>query len=84
MEVGPLCDSAAHGQACYHRNTPLLFVSWAVSNLSWQVAGPPYGAIFLVASGGSVIKNVPAALGTCSIAATAVNIFERVPMAVGT
>eukprot|EP01052_Picozoa_sp_SAG31_P019578 SAG31_NODE_1432_length_8373_cov_8.838289_13_plen_340_part_00 len=35
-------------QSLYHRNTLWLFVSWAVSNLSWQIAGPPYGAIFQV------------------------------------
>jgi MFS family permease len=29
-----------------HNNTPVLYTSWAVSNLSWQIAGPPYGAIF--------------------------------------
>ena len=32
--------------AMIHKNTPLLFISWGVSNLSWQIAGPPYGAIF--------------------------------------
>jgi hypothetical protein len=33
-------------QAFYHKNTPWLFISWGLSNLSWQIAGPPYGSIF--------------------------------------